>query len=285
MKTAHRTVPCILLVSLVVINAFAHSSAHYQSGLTDADKKEILSVLFEQELATAQNETRTILMSPGTNTIWLMELPGIRFKQLTYEEEKQVSEYYELRDIKIKRDFVEVWLSKGNYCKKAGSNYQFRKQRGIWKFKSTEWSESFGSGTCAGCNTGSGSVYRLPRQTAHLSKTQPRDLLLTGKAFAIRCRRGDKPYIPCEIDLGLDFSNRGNQPIIILQPHGDYTFWQGGRSLALTKADSEANNYVYKSAAWPSFSKSDEYRRLAVENFKPDLGGRLRERWKKYGNL
>lgn len=351
-----RTVPALLLVSIVVTNAFAYGSPHYQSVLTDADKKEILSVIFEHELAAAQKETpRTILMSPLTNTIWLMELPGVRLKQLTYEEEKQVSEYYELRDVKIKRDFVEVWLSKGNYCKKVGANYQFRKQGGIWKFKSTLSSESFGSGTCTGCQTGSGSVYGLPRQTARLQETQPGNLILTGKALAIRCRRGDKPYIRCEVDLSLDFSNRSNQSIIILQPQGDYTFWQGGRSLALTKADSVANKYVYNSAAWPSVYGSENYRLLAealdqatppaqvtrtigpgeswnwtttiqlavaeenscsgsvgveigwkeikklsesiwlkvsyemwpfnVENFKRDLGGQLKARWKKYGNL
>lgn len=349
MKIAGRAVPIVFLITIVVINAFAYDS---QPVLTDADKKEILSVLFAQELTAAQNEARTILMSPLTNTIWLLELPGVHFKQLTYEEESQVSEYYELRVVKIKRDFVEVWLSKGNYCKKVGSNYQFRKKDGIWKFKSTLSSESFGSGTCVGCKTGSGLTYRLPHP-GYLQKG-PSDLLLNGKALAIRCRRGEKRYIRCEVDLSLDFSNRSNRPVIILQPHGDFTFWQGGRSLALTRADSSANNYVYHSAAWPSVYGFESYRLLAealdqptpptqvtrtlgpgeswnlsatiqlgvaeenscnfsvgveigwneikrlsplwlrvsyemwpfnVEIFKQDLGGRLRERWKKYGNL
>ena len=353
-----RTVPAILLISIVVINAFVYGSPNDQNVLTDADRKEILAVLFEQELAASQNETpRTIPLSPGTNSNWLLELPGIRFKRLKYEEERQVSEYYDLRDVKIQRDFVEVWLSKGNYCKKAGSNFQFRKEGGTWKFKSTRASESFTSpGTaCVGCTTGSGSVYVLKHKAARGREAQPKDLLLTGKALAIRCRRDARPYIGCEIDLSLDFSNRGNEPVIILQPHGDYAFWQGARSLALTKADSEAHNYVYKAAAWPSFYNSENYRRLAealdqatppapvtrtlgpgeswnwtttiqlgvaeenscsrsvgveigwkeikklsapiwlevsyemwpfnVENFKRDLGGQLRKRWKKYGNL
>jgi hypothetical protein len=80
---------------------------------------------------------------------------------------------------------------------------------------------------------------------------------------ATRCKRDDKRYVDCDIDLSLDFSNRGKQPIIILQPHDDYDFWHGGSSLALTKADSEAYNVVYRFGAWPSVYREEKYYLLA----------------------
>ncbi|HEX3250790.1 MAG TPA: hypothetical protein VHS05_15265 [Pyrinomonadaceae bacterium] len=341
-------------MSILIINAHASSTFNYQVVLTDADKKEILSVLFEPELAAAPKE---ILLSPRTDAKWLLDLPGLRFKQLSYEEEKQVAEYYELRDIKIHTDYIEIWLSKGNYCKKTSVGYQFRKEQGKWRAKTARYGESFtASGTvCAGCKTGSGLIYRVDTGTPQATRQEPGDLRLTGKANATSCTRSDAKYIRCKVDLSLDFSNHGNRPIIILQPHGEYEFWQGGASLALTKADSEAYHYVYSSSAWPSIYDTEEYRLLAerldqaappanltrviapgeswswkttiqlglaeentcsgttgvqigwreikklaapvwlevsyemwpfnVENFKRDLGGKLRERWKSHGIL
>jgi hypothetical protein len=355
-----RKMPGILFISILIFNAHAYSTSIHQVDLTDADKKAILFILFEVELAASKNEELTIFLSPQTDNKWLLELPDIRFKQLSYEEENHVSEYYELRDTKIERDYIEVWLTKGNYCKKTGAEYQFRKEHGKWKAQIARTSESFtASGTtCLGCKTGSGSLYKLKLGTAQAAlKELPKrkDLLLTGKALAIRCKRNDAKYIGCEVDLSLDFLNQGNQPIVILQPYGDYEFWQGARSLALTKADSETYNYVYSVVGWPSIYDTDKYRRLAqgldqatppanltrviasgeswkwkttiqlgvaeentcsgsvgvqigwseiknlsapiwlevsyemwpfnVENFKKDLGGQLRERWKKYGIL
>ena len=49
----------------------------YQASLTDTDKKQILSLLCQQE------QERTILLSPRTDPTWLMDLPGIRFKKLS----------------------------------------------------------------------------------------------------------------------------------------------------------------------------------------------------------
>jgi hypothetical protein len=348
-------------MSVLFVSAHTSTPSAYQTVLTNADRKEILSVLFERELAASQNENPLIVrLAPGTDSNWLVELPGIRFQKLTYDEVKQVSEYYELRDVKIRRDFVDVWLSKGNYCKKAGTTYQFRREDGKWKVKTPRYSESVtGLGTaCVGCKTGSGAVYGWKKETAPAAKpteSKPQDLVLTGKARAIRCRRSDTKYIRCEVDLSLDFSNRGNHPIIILQPHEDYTFWLGARSLALAKAGTEDYNRVYGSAGWPSFYDTEKYRLLGealdqatpppqltraippgeswtwlttiqlalgeentcsgsvgveigwkelkkltapvwlevsyemwpfnVEIHKPDLGGQLRNRWKKYGNL
>jgi hypothetical protein len=188
-----------------------------------------------------------------------LDVPGIRFKKLEYGEEKQVSEYYELNQIKIRPDYVELWLSKGDYCKKAMTGYEFRKKEGEWKGKITRSGESVGGGgACPACKLGAGET-----KPAAVLKEPPRDLVLTGEVRATRCKRDDKRYVDCDIDLSLDFSNRGKQPIIILQPYGDYDFWHGGSSLALTKADSEAYNVVYRFGAWPSVYREEKYYLLA----------------------
>lgn len=255
----YRAVPGIFLMSILVLNAHAQSTN--QSVLTNEDRKEILSILFERELAALDGKELIVQFSPRTNAHWLLDRPGVRFERVRYEEEKQVSEYYELHETKTRRNSVEVWFSKGNYCKKVGTIYEFRKEDGKWTAKTPRFTESYTAGTeCVGCKTGSGSVYTWKNKTAQ--PNEPKTLLLTGKALAIRCRRNETKYIRCEVDLSLDFSNRGNQPITILQPHGEYEFWLGARLLALTKADSEANNYVYSSAGWPSFSDSEEHRLL-----------------------
>lgn len=347
-----RKLPVLLLLSILLFTAHASSN---QLALTDTDKKEILSLLFEQEVS-APKEERIILMSPRTDKTWLLDLPGVRFRQLSYEDEKQASEYYELSDVKVQRDYVEVSFGKGNYCKKTAKGYQFRKDNGKWKAKISRLGESYTApGTaCVGCATGSGSVYTV-KSAAARSTEPPKELLLTGKVLATSCKRSNTKHIVCEIELSLDFINQGNQPLIILQPHDDYEFWQGARTLALTKADAEVFHLVYNNAAWPSFYNTDEYRRLAerldqpappanvtriipagerwnwkttiqlgldeentchgligvqvgwnaikklsaplwlqvsyemwpfnVEHFRKDLGGRLKERWKKHGTL
>ena len=136
------------------------------------------------------------------------------------------------------------------------TGYEFRKTDGEWKGKITRSGESFGgSGACPACKLETGQRTAL--------KEPPRDLILTGNALAARCKPGYPKYIDCDIDLRLDFSNQGKQPIIILQPYGDYEFWHGASSLALTKADSEAYNDVYSSAAWPSSCFCEPYYMLA----------------------
>lgn len=222
----------------------------YQTNLTDTDKKQILSLLFQQE------QGRTILLSPRTDPNWLLDLPGIRFKKLEYGEEKQVSEYYELSPIKVHGDYVELWIGKGNYCKKTRTGYEFRKKDDEWTVKIVRTGASFGGGgACPGCKLETGQRTAL--------KETPRDLVLTGKSLATRCKPGDPKYINCEVDLSLDFSNQGKQPIIIPQSYGDYEFWHGASSLALTKADSEAYNNVYSFGAWPSVCRCEPFYALA----------------------
>ena len=349
----------LLLLSIWLFTAHAFS---YQTTITDADRKEMLAVLFKDELSAAQNgKELTITVSPRTDSSWLLELPGIRFKKLKYEEENQTPEYYELRHSKLGPDYVEIWLGKGSYCVKNGPNYQFRKQNGKWNAKVDTYSESFSASgsSCPSCQPGLNSVYqsKLQRTIPGSVMEAPTSiaLLLTGKTFATRCKRSEEKDIRCEVDLSLDFTNQGKQPAIILQPYGEYEFWHGASSLGLTKADFTYRNYAFTSAAWPSIYDTDEYRRLAdaldqampppnltrviapgeswnwkttihirfadentcnalngvrigwkeieklsapvwlevsyemwpfnVENFKKNLGGQLRERWKRYGVL
>ena len=51
-----------------------------QATLTDTDKKQILSLVFHPE------QEQTILMSPRTDSSWLLEIPGVRFKKLDWGE-------------------------------------------------------------------------------------------------------------------------------------------------------------------------------------------------------
>ena len=71
----------IVSVILLLMSVFI-----YQANFTDADKKQILSLLFQPD------QERTILMSPRTDPHLLLDLPGMRFKKLSYGEERQVSE-------------------------------------------------------------------------------------------------------------------------------------------------------------------------------------------------
>ena len=234
-------------VILLLISVFT-----FQTTLTDTDKKQILSLLFHPE------QDQTIFVSPRTDSSWLLEIPGVRFKKLDWGEEKQVAEYYELSQIKIRRDYVELWIAKGNYCQKSTTGYEFRKRDGKWTAKIARTGASYGGGgACPACRIGN----TQPR----LLKEPPerKDLLLTGNVLATRCKRGDDKYIRCDVDLSLEFISQGSQPVIILQPHGEYEFWHGADSLALTKADSETYNTVYSLGAWPSVYRFEKYYLLA----------------------
>lgn len=136
---------------------------------------------------------------------------------------------------------------------------------GKWTAKTPKYTEAVTPGTeWVGCKTGSRSVYSWNDRTSQTAQPKEQKLCFSRAKrllfVAIGMRRST--FI-CEVDLSLDFSNRGNQPIIILQPHEDYTFWLGARSLALTKTDSESNYYVYGSAGWRSFYDAEEFKLLA----------------------
>ena len=52
-------------------------------------------------------------------------------------------------------------------------------------------------------------------------------------------------------------------PVIILQPQGEYEFWHGGTSLALSEKESGTNSFVYSVSGWPSVYEFPIYQSLA----------------------
>lgn len=316
-----------------------------------------MRILFELELDQS-GEGKEILLSPRIDPDWIPQMPGLRFRQLTYDEEKLGAEYYEC-SFQTHRGYVEVQLKKGNYCTKVGPRYEFRKADGTWKAKGIGAVVSHGSGTCIGCKAGSGRLYSVESSPQPTPPAKQERLVLTGNLSDVICGRSENGYIQCDASLNLEFANRDSGPLIILQPSGEYSFWHGGTSLALTRAESEAHEFVYNRVGWPSFYHSPVYRQLAeqldqpsppaevtriippgnswfwnttvsfsfaaentcdgvggsrigavigwreieklsmplwmrvsyeiwpfnVENFKRDLGGKLRKRWKDHGDL
>lgn len=113
----------LLLLCIIMFNPQAFRASTPQMNLTDADKKEILSILFARELTPSQLDRVIIIyLSPRTDAKWMLEIPGIRFQKLTYEEEKSVSEYYEIFGFQSHRSYAELWLHKGNYLRKQEYN-------------------------------------------------------------------------------------------------------------------------------------------------------------------
>ncbi|HEY0729170.1 MAG TPA: hypothetical protein VGD38_13920, partial [Pyrinomonadaceae bacterium] len=98
-------------------------------------------------------------------------------------------------------------------------------------------------------------------------------LLLTGTVQNTSCSK-DADYVRCNVDLNLKFTNTGSTPLIILQPQGEYEFWHGGTSLALSKEDSRTGSFVYDASAWPSVYEYPMYQNLAnlLEKSVPPTG-------------
>lgn len=274
---ARRTRPgiasIIFLTSVLMLHVSALSIPAGIQNITDADIREIASLLFELEFPTrAEGEETVVLLDPNFRPLWIPQLKGIRFKQLAYEEVKQVSEYYTLNR-SGERNEIKFSLVKGNYCRKAGPVYSFRRVQGKWRAEPAGYSESnSSSGTrCVGCQTGSGAIYTARRmiqsergeQVNPENELKKRPLTLSGRVLGVRCHRDDRKYIECKADLSLDFSNSGDEPVIILQPYEEYSFWHGATSLALTRADAETYTYVYNSGAWPSVYTTPMYSQLA----------------------
>lgn len=355
--SAHRSIFFMaLFFTLWQMTSPARSAPVAKISLTEEDKKEIVAILFRKEFGAVQKGNEVIVfLSPRSNSNWIPEIPGVRFKQLRYEEEQQVAEYYEVGGFQTHRSHIEVDMKKGNYCKMVGTRYQFRKENGKWQALTYRGLESYMAtgGNCAGCAANSGALYKINAGTP--KPTPPKALLLKGEVLTVRCSRDETKSNLCEVDLNLDFFNNSTNPMIILQPFGEYQFWHGATSLALSKADAEAYSDVYSMSAWPSIYNTLEYRQLGealdqptppasltriirpneswqyqttirfhlaeenrcsgstgveigwraarnltaplwlrisyemwpfnVENFKRGLGGKLRKRWKSYGEL
>src|SRR6185369_4467483 len=106
---------------------------------------------------------------------------------------------------------------------------------------------------CDGCVVGSGATYSVLRQITNPPASPPRagNLRLTGSVRKTSCSK-DADYVRCKAELNLKFTNTGSMPVIILQPQGEYEFWHGGTSLALSEKESGTNSFVYSVSGWPS---------------------------------
>lgn len=243
-------------------------AATAQTRPSDVEMKEVMRLLLEREVPrSADGTTVTVLLDPNVRSGWVPEAPGFAIRQLSYDEQKRVPEYYEFTWRSIKRDVLEVSLTKGNYCVKAGRRYEFRRKAGAWQAKvvgDVEFNTGSGS-RCYGCAVGSGATYSVrPQITNRPAALAPPagNLRLTGSVGKVDCSKDDK-YVRCNAELNLKFTNIASTPVIILQPSGEYKFWHGGTSLALSEEESRANSLVYIASAWPSVYKFPMYQTLA----------------------
>jgi len=252
-------------LALLVVTGLALLCVHAASGQTkrsDSEMKEVYRLLLEREVQRPADGTNVaVLLGPNVKSSWIPDVPGLSIRQLGYKEQSRVAEYYDITS-SFKGNVIEVELAKGNYCKKVGQRYEFRRQGGAWQSKVASGIESTSAigARCDGCVIGSGATYSVRNPAA----TPPRagNLRLTGSVRKISCSK-DADYIGCNVELTLAFTNTGATSLIILQPHGEYEFWHGGDSLALSEKESEAYSFVYSYGAWPSIDRSSAYQQLA----------------------
>ena len=156
--------------------------------------KEVVRLLLQREVPpSATGSTVIVLLGPNVNSSWIPEVPGFAIRQLSYDEQKRVPEYYDLRS-SFKGSVIEVELTKGNYCRKAGRRYEFRRQAGAWQSKAVGYTElTAGPERCDGCAVGSS-----PRPiTNPAGSPRAGNLRLTRSVRKISCLK-DADYIRCK---------------------------------------------------------------------------------------
>lgn len=268
-RTMHRQLHALLLITCLTLLFVQVVTA--QTKPSDSEMKEVVRLLLEREVQRpADGGNVTVLLGPNVNSSWIPEAPGFSIRQLSYAEQKKVPEYYDLSS-DFKDGVINVALTKGNYCVKAGRRYEFRRTMGTWQSKAIGYvdSETMGGDRCDGCAVGSGATYTVQHQfpdqpaSTKAELRRPGDIRLTGSVKKISCSKDEQSYVRCKVELNLDFTNTGSTPLIILQPQGEYQFWHGATSLALSEKESLANSLVYVRSGWPSFYKTPMYEKLA----------------------
>jgi hypothetical protein len=241
------------------------SVATAQTKYSDSEMKEVVRLLIEREVPRlAHGGNVAVLLGPNVKSSWIPKASGFDIRQLDYDEQKRVPEFYDLSS-SFKGSVIEVALMKGNYCRKAGRRYEFRRRAGTWQAKAVGYVEgTLIGGRCEGCVVGSGATYSVRGQTTERPASLPRagNLRLTGSVRKISCAK-DADYVRCKVELNLTFTNTGSTSLIILQPHGQYELWQGATSLALSEKESRMNSFVYDFSAWPSVYRFPIYQELA----------------------
>ena len=254
---------------IVIVALFFGVGSFAQNRPSDTEMKEVLRMLIEREVPRSTDQSNVVvLLGPNVRSEWIPQVPGFSIRQLNYDEQKRVPEYYDVSS-SFERRSVEVALTKGNYCRKAGRRYEFSREKGAWQSKAIGYVEATSGETrCEGCVVGSGATYTVqnqfgkPESPISNDRAQRTDLRLSGAIDRVTCAR-DAGYIRCEAALNLSFTNLGNTPLIMVQPIGEYNFWHGSTTLALTEKESRAHSYVYDSSAWPHVYRFPMYRKLA----------------------
>ena len=261
LKVASLQLLAVLLITGLTL-LFVHAAAA-QTKPSDSEMKEVVLLLLEREvLPSADGGKVVVLLGPNVNPSWIPEAPAFSIRQLSYDEQKRVPEYYDLTS-SFKGSVIELALTKGNYCRKSGPRYEFRRHAGAWQSKVVGYVESTALGErCYGCAVGSGVTYSVQNSERPASPPRTGNLRLTGSVREISCSK-ETEYVQCKAELNLKFTNTGSTPLIILQPQGEYEFWHGGTSLALSEKESSTNYFVYDSQAWPSFYRFPMYQTLA----------------------
>ena len=236
-----------------------------QTKYSDSEMKDVIRLLIEREVPrSADGGNVPVLLGPNVKSSWIPTASGFDIRQLNYDEQKRVPEFYDLSS-EFKGSVIEIALMKGNYCRKVGQRYEFRRRAGAWQSKALGYVEGTAiGGRCEGCVIGSGATYSVRGLTNDPPALLPRaqNLRLTGSVRKINCAK-DADYVRCNVELNLTFTNTASTPLIILQPHGEYELWQGATSLALSEKESRMNSFVYDFSAWPSVYKFPMYQRLA----------------------
>jgi hypothetical protein len=204
------------------------SVATAQTKYSDSEMKEVVRLLIEREVPrSADGGNVAVLLGPNVKSSWIPTATGFDIRQLDYDEQKRVPEFYDLSS-SFKGSVIEVALMKGNYCRKAGRRYEFRRA-GTWQSKAVGYvGGTLIGGRCEGCVVGSGATYSVRGQTTEAPASLPRadNLRLTGSVRKVSCAQ-DADYVRCKVELNLMFTNTGSTSLIILQPHGQYELWQG----------------------------------------------------------
>lgn len=79
--------------------------------------KEVVRMLIEREVQRpADGGNAAVLLGPNVRSSWIPEASGFDIRQLSYDEQKLVPEYYDLSS-SFKGGIIEIALTKGNYCR------------------------------------------------------------------------------------------------------------------------------------------------------------------------
>ena len=133
LKVASLQLLAVLLITGLTL-LFVHAAAA-QTKPSDSEMKEVVLLLLEREVQpSADGGKVVVLLGPNVNPSWIPEAPAFSIRQLSYDEQKRVPEYYDLTS-SFKGSVIELALTKGNYCRKSGPRYEFSSHAGEWQSK------------------------------------------------------------------------------------------------------------------------------------------------------